>query len=96
LVSQLKAQGYEAIFVRWAYRRDRFECRWADLDGLIKAIDYLININNGYRQPWKVLVIGGGFVAFDAARLAFALARGFLIASSRSTPYGDGCGTICS
>jgi NADPH-dependent glutamate synthase beta subunit-like oxidoreductase len=42
------------------------------LDGVIKAIDYLININNGYRVNLgrKVLVIGGGFVAFDAARMA--------------------------
>ena len=49
----------------------------ADLDGLIKAIDYLININNGYRVTLgrKVLVIGGGFVAFDAARLALRAGR---------------------
>jgi NADPH-dependent glutamate synthase beta subunit-like oxidoreductase len=42
------------------------------LDGVIKAIDYLINVNNGYRVNLgkKVLVIGGGFVAFDAARMA--------------------------
>jgi NADPH-dependent glutamate synthase beta subunit-like oxidoreductase len=44
----------------------------SNLDGVIKAVDYLININNGYRVSLgqKVLVIGGGFVAFDAARLA--------------------------
>ena len=43
----------------------------SNLDGVIKAID-LLNINNGYRVNLgrKVLVIGGGFVAFDAARMA--------------------------
>jgi len=47
-----------------------------DLDGVIKAIDYLLNINNGYRVNLgrKVLVIGGGFVAFDAARMALRAA----------------------
>ncbi|MEK7249193.1 MAG: FAD-dependent oxidoreductase, partial [Bacteroidota bacterium] len=44
----------------------------SNLDGILKAIDYLLNINNGYRVNLgkKVLVIGGGFVAFDAARTA--------------------------
>jgi NADPH-dependent glutamate synthase beta subunit-like oxidoreductase len=44
----------------------------SNLDGVVKAIDYLINANQGYRMNLgsKVLVIGGGFVAFDAARMA--------------------------
>ncbi|HSP07931.1 MAG TPA: FAD-dependent oxidoreductase, partial [Acidobacteriota bacterium] len=44
----------------------------SNLDGVVKAIDYLINMNNGYRMNLgkRVLVIGGGFVAFDAARMA--------------------------
>ncbi len=70
---ELKAQGYEAIFIAMGVQKGRdLNVEGADLDGLIKAIDYLININNGYRVTLgrKVLVIGGGFVAFDAARLA--------------------------
>jgi len=37
----------------------------AQLDGVIKAIDYLLNVNQGYRVSLgkKVLVIGRGFVA---------------------------------
>ena len=44
----------------------------SDADGVIKAIDYLLNINRGYRVPLggKVVVIGGGLVAIDAARTA--------------------------
>jgi NADPH-dependent glutamate synthase beta subunit-like oxidoreductase len=43
-----------------------------ELDGVVKAVDYLLNINRGYRVQLgrRVVVIGGGFVAFDAARTA--------------------------
>jgi len=49
----------------------------SDLDGVVKAIDFLINVNNGYRVNLgkRVLVIGGGFVAFDAARMALRAAQ---------------------
>ena len=38
----------------------------------MKAVDYLLNVNRGYRMDLgrRVVVIGGGFVAFDAARTA--------------------------
>lgn len=44
----------------------------AELDGVLKAIDFLININRGYRVELgkRVLVIGGGNVAIDVARMA--------------------------
>jgi NADPH-dependent glutamate synthase beta subunit-like oxidoreductase len=48
----------------------------AHLDGVVRAIDYLLNTNHGYRVKLgrKVVVIGGGFVAFDAARMALRTA----------------------
>jgi NADPH-dependent glutamate synthase beta subunit-like oxidoreductase len=57
------------------------------LDGVIKAIDYLLNINNGYRVNLgkKVLVIGGGFVAFDAARMALRAAMNQVDAAEDET-----------
>lgn len=70
---ELKAEGYESIFLSVGVQKGRdMNIEGADLDGVIKAIDYLLNINNGYRVELgqKVLVIGGGFVAFDAARMA--------------------------
>ena len=98
---ELKAQGYEATFIAMGVQKGRdLNVEGADLDGLIKAIDYLININNGYRVSLgrKVLVIGGGFVAFDAARLALRAGQEAASApdSSGQTPYSDRCGTICS
>ena len=39
---------------------------------MVKAVDYLLNANRGYRMDLgpRVVVIGGGFVAFDAAPTA--------------------------
>jgi NADPH-dependent glutamate synthase beta subunit-like oxidoreductase len=72
-IAELRQQGYEAIFVSVGTQKGReLNIEGVQLDGVITAIDYLININNGYRVNLgkKVLVIGGGFVAFDAARMA--------------------------
>ncbi len=72
-IAELKKQGYEAVFLSVGTQKGRdLNIEGSNLDGVVKAIDYLININNGYRVNLgkKVLVIGGGFVAFDAARTA--------------------------
>ncbi len=72
-LQELKSQGYESVFISVGTQKGRdLNIEGSNLDGVIKAIDYLLNINNGYRVNLgkKVLVIGGGFVAFDAARTA--------------------------
>lgn len=72
-IAQLREQGYDAVFVSVGTQRGRdLNIEGSNLDGVIKAVDYLLNINNGYRVSLgkRVLVIGGGFVAFDAARTA--------------------------
>jgi NADPH-dependent glutamate synthase beta subunit-like oxidoreductase len=48
-----------------------------ELDGVVKAVDYLLNINRGFRMDLgrRVVVVGGGFVAFDAARTALRISR---------------------
>ncbi|MGD9563042.1 MAG: FAD-dependent oxidoreductase [Pyrinomonadaceae bacterium] len=72
-LSELRRHGYKAIFLSVGVQKGRdLNIEGGELDGVVKAVDYLININNGYRVDLgrKVLVIGGGFVAFDAARMA--------------------------
>jgi NADPH-dependent glutamate synthase beta subunit-like oxidoreductase len=72
-IKELRADGFESVFLSVGVQKGRdMKIEGSDLDGVIKAIDYLLNINNGYRVELgqKVLVIGGGFVAFDAARMA--------------------------
>ena len=47
-----------------------------ELDGVFRAIEYLLNVNQGFRVDLgeRVVVVGGGNVAFDAARTALRAA----------------------
>ncbi|MDP2320493.1 MAG: FAD-dependent oxidoreductase [Acidobacteriota bacterium] len=77
-VAQLRAQGFDAVFLSVGVSRGRdLQAPGVELDGVIKAVDYLLNVNRGYRLDLgrKVVVIGGGFVAFDAARTALRAGR---------------------
>jgi formate dehydrogenase beta subunit len=72
-VAALRAQGHEAVFLAVGAGRGRaLKIEGAERDGVVKAIDYLLNINRGYRVPIgkRVVVVGGGLVALDAARTA--------------------------
>lgn len=69
----LKAAGFEAIFLAVGAGKGRsLRLPGSDLDGVVKAVDFLLNVNRGYRIHLgrKVVVIGGGLVALDAARTA--------------------------
>jgi formate dehydrogenase (NADP+) beta subunit len=77
-LAELRAQGFEAIFLAVGVSRGRdLEAPGVEKDGVVKAVDYLLNVNRGYRMDLgrRVVVIGGGFVAFDAARTAWRVAR---------------------
>lgn len=72
-LSALRAQGFEAFFLSVGVAKGRdLDVPGVELDGIVKAVDYLLNVNRGYRMNLgrRVVVIGGGFVAFDAARTA--------------------------
>ena len=74
----LRRDGFEAVFLSVGVARGRdLDVPGADLDGVVRAIDYLLNVNRGYRMSLgrRVVVIGGGFVAFDAARTALRAGR---------------------
>lgn len=70
-LADLKQQGYEAVFLAiGAHKSRELSIDGVQLDGVLRAIDFLLNINLGYRVTLgkKVVVIGGGNVAFDVAR----------------------------
>ena len=74
---QLHELGFEAVFLGIGTQQGRdLRVEGAEFDGVIKAIDFLINVNRGYRVDLgkRVAVIGGGLVAFDAARMALRTA----------------------
>ncbi|MFB3813343.1 MAG: FAD-dependent oxidoreductase [Terriglobales bacterium] len=75
-LQQLRQQEFQAVFIAVGAQGGRdLPIEGSDLDGVIKAIEFLLNVNRGYRVELgrRVVVIGGGFVAFDAARAALRM-----------------------
>jgi NADPH-dependent glutamate synthase beta subunit-like oxidoreductase len=72
-VEDLRAQGFDAVLIAVGAHRSRdLSIPGVDLDGVYKGIDFLLNVNLGYKFTIgkKVVVIGGGNVAMDVARSA--------------------------
>ena len=72
-LEDLKWQGYKAVFIATGCTKSReLNIEGADLDGVLKGVDFLLNVNLGYKVDLgkKVIVIGGGNVAMDVARSA--------------------------
>jgi len=72
-LGDLKAQGYQSFFMGVGAMQSRdLRMPGIELDGVLKGIDYLLNLNLGYKVDMgrKVVVIGGGNVALDVARTA--------------------------
>jgi formate dehydrogenase (NADP+) beta subunit len=91
-LSELKAQGFEAVFLSVGVSRGRdLQVPGVELDGVVKAVDYLLNVNRGFRMSLgpRVVVIGGGFVAFDAARTALRLSREQEVTELEEEAEGD-------
>ncbi|MEE9583775.1 MAG: FAD-dependent oxidoreductase, partial [Dehalococcoidales bacterium] len=72
----LREQGFEAVFIAIGAHKDRsFDINGIHLDGVLPAVDFLLNVNLGYKVDLgdRVVVVGGGDVAVDAARVAARL-----------------------
>jgi NADPH-dependent glutamate synthase beta subunit-like oxidoreductase/ferredoxin len=68
---------HAALFLAVGTGRGRdLELPGNDLDGVLRAVEYLLNVNQGFRVDLgeRVVVVGGGNVAFDAARTALRAA----------------------
>ena len=82
----LRDDGFEAVFLGIGATRGRdLNIPGHDKDGVLKAIDFLLNASLGYSVDLgaEVLVIGGGNVALDAARTAL---RGAAQGQRRALP----------
>ena len=72
-LEDLKRQGYKSVLMAFGLHRSRdLNLSGHELDGVVKGIDFLLNVNLGYRFEVgkRVVVIGGGNVAIDVARSA--------------------------
>ncbi len=66
-------QKYDAVYIAIGnWRPSRTRTPGADLKGVYHALDFLGQINNGHKIDVgdTVAIIGGGFTAFDAARIS--------------------------
>src|SRR5512144_1020227 len=73
LLSDLRREGFRSVFLAPGAQRSRdLDIPGVDLDGVLKGVDFLLNVNMGYRVELgrRVLVVGGGNVAVDVARSA--------------------------
>jgi formate dehydrogenase (NADP+) beta subunit len=71
-------RDYDAVFLGVGLQKGRMlNMEGSDMDGVVVAVDLLLNYNMGYKVPLgqKVLVVGGGDVAMDAARTALRLGQ---------------------
>ena len=72
-LGDLKQRGYRAVFIGIGAHKSRdLRIEGVESDGVLRAVDFLLNVNLGYRVELgsKVVVIGGGNVAIDVARTA--------------------------
>jgi NADPH-dependent glutamate synthase beta subunit-like oxidoreductase len=72
-IGGLRHEGFHAVLIAVGAHRSRdLNIPGVELDGVHRGIDFLLNVNLGYRFTIgkKVIVIGGGNVAMDVARSA--------------------------
>lgn len=76
-LDDLKNQGFEAIFVATGTHETKpMQVEGENLDGVVSSLDFLREVNLGKKSSLKdktVVVVGGGNVAIDSARVAVRL-----------------------
>ena len=86
-IDSLKNEGYKSVYVAIGAHKDlKLGIPGEDVKGVISSVEFLreVNLGNKVNIGKKVLVIGGGDVAMDAARTAVRLGCDVTIVYRRS------------
>ena len=78
-LDNLKKKGYDAVFLAVGAQNNlKLNIPGEDAQGVVSGLDFLKDVNMGKKVKVgrKVVVIGGGNVAIDAARMALRLGAG--------------------
>lgn len=92
-LGSLRDEGFAATFLACGAMRSReLAIPGVELDGVLTAVDFLINANAGYRVELgeRVVVVGGGNVALDVARTALRDAGSGATPAEVPPPAEDG------
>jgi formate dehydrogenase (NADP+) beta subunit len=87
---------HESLFLAVGTGRGRdLDLPGHELDGVLRAVEYLLNVNQGFQAHVgkRLVVVGGGNVAFDAARTALRVAAGGAAVSAEEAGSADVAGT---
>lgn len=87
-IGSLKAEGYKAVFVGVGAQSGRkLNVPGEDAEGVVPAISFLKDVYDGKitKVGKRVIVVGGGFTAVDAARSAIRLGAEDVIIAYRRT-----------
>ncbi len=76
-ITALKEEGFDTIFLSvGTHQTRRFNAEGADLSGIVSCLDFLQQANIGKKEDLtgkKVMILGGGNTAIDAARTSLRL-----------------------